>query len=484
MKKNNNAILTALLAITVFSSVYAEATDKSEIDVKAIKFPALHDVVIPDVEKVELKNGLRIFILEDHSLPLLDVSVRINVGSYLEPKNQIGLSDIVGDQLREGGTEKWSPDDLDELLESTGASVETYGDITFSNLSLNMLSKQKEQAVDIIEQILRYPRFDENRLKQAMISYKAGIARRNDNPSSIANREFKKMIYGKDSVYAAQTEYSDLNNINRSDLLKFHSRYYKPDRIMMAVCGDFNKKEMLKLLQKTFEDWEKSNEVIPPNPEVKYNFDQQVGYIEIKNAKQANIYFGHIGGRSYDEDEPKRIVLNNILGGGFGSRYFNQIRSKAGLCYQVYGNYDSNFAYPGMFINLTSTNCNTAVKATKMMIEEIKRLQTEEVTEAELEYGKKPYLNRFVFNFASKERIVGRMLNYDLFGLPADHLQRQLKAVEATTANDVKEMAKKYFRPDKLRIIICGDKALFDEPLEKLNNGKINEIDITIPEDK
>ena len=484
MKNINKALAASLIALSLFNSSSVKAEDVPEVDIKSIKFPALHDVSVPEVDKVVLKNGLKIFILEDHSLPLLDISVRVNIGSYLEPSDKIGLSDIVGDQLREGGTEKWTPDELDEELESTGASVETYGDITFSHLGLNMLSSQKEQAIELVDQILRHPRFDQDRLDQSMVSYKAGIARRNDNPSSIASREFNKMIYGKGSVYAAQTEYSHLNNIKRQDLIDFHKKYYKPEFVMMSVCGDFNKDEMLSLLKKTFENWEKGNETIPANPEVKYDFDQKVGYIEVKDAKQANIFFGHIGGRGYEEDEPKRIVMNNILGGGFGSRYFNQIRSKAGLCYQVYGNYDSNFAYPGKFVNLTSTNCNTAVKATRMMIEEIKRLQNEEVTEAELEYGKQPYLNHFVFNFVSKEAIVGRMLSYDLFGLPADHLQRQKKAVEATTAADIKEMANKYLRPDKLRIIVCGDKSLFDEPLEKLNNGPVEEIDITIPEDK
>lgn len=484
MKKINKAIVASFIALSLFNQTSVKADDSSEVDIKSIKFPPLHDVAVPEVEKVILDNGLKIFILEDHSLPLLDISVRINIGSYLEPQNQIGLSDIVGDQLREGGTEKWTPDELDELLESTGASVETYGDITFSHLGLNTLSSQKEQAIDLIDQVLRHPRFAQERLDQAMVSYKAGISRRNDNPTGIAKREFNKMIYGKGSVYAAQTEYAHLNNIKRQDLIDFHKKYYKPEFVMMSVCGDFNKAEMLNLLKKTFNSWERGNETIPANPEVKYEFDQRVGYVEVKDAKQANIFFGHIGGIASDEDEPKRIVMNNILGGGFGSRYFNQIRSKAGLCYQVYGNYDSNFAYPAMFINLTSTNCNTAVKATKMMIEEIKRLQNEEVTEAELDYGKQPYLNHFVFNFASKEAIVGRMLSYDLFGLPADHLQRQKKAVEATTAADVKAMAKKYLNPDKLRIIVCGDKELFDEPLENLNNGPVETIDITIPEDK
>jgi zinc protease len=176
--------------------------------------------------------------------------------------------------------------------------------------------------------------------------------------------------------------------------------------------------------------------------------------------------------------------MNDILGGGFGSRYFNEIRSKAGLCYNVYGEYSSNFTYPGMFINLTGTNCSSAIKATKMIIEEIKKIQKDEVSEEELNKGKQPYLNRFVFNFDSKQEIVNRILTYDLFGLPYDFLQKQKEGVEKTTAADVKAMANKYLKPDKMRIIICGDKELFDEPLENLNNGKVEQIDITIPEDK
>ncbi len=480
----NKLFVGSLIALSLFNTASVKAAEPVEFDYNSIKFPPLHDIAVPDVNKVTFNNGMRLYLLEDHSLPLIDVFVRINIGSYLEPKNQIGLGDIVGDLLREGGTEKWSPDELDELLEGLGASVETSGDVTYHSLSLNMLSSQKDLAVELIDQILRHPRFDEGRFEQSMISYKSNISRRNDNPSSVASREFRKMIYGKDSVFAAQTEYSDLNNIKREDLINFHKRYYKPEFVMMSVCGDFKMEEMVSLLKKHFEKWEKGNETLPPIPEVKYDFDQRVGYIEFKDAKQANILLGHIGGLSYDKDVPQRIVMNNILGaGGFSSRYFNIIRSKAGLCYSVYGVYDSNYTYPGMFINMTGTNCSSAIKATKMIKDVIKKFQTECVSEEELNSGKQPYLNKFVFNFDSKEKIVNRMLTYDLFGLPYDFLQKQKEAVEKTTAEDVKAMANKYLKPDKMRIIICGDKELFDEPLENLDNGKVEQIDITIPED-
>lgn len=485
--RNNfrNFLLTSLVALSICgNSASAQVVDKAAVDVNAIKFPALHDVVIPEVTKVVLDNGMRLYLAEDHSLPLLEIFARINIGSYLDPKDQIGLSDITADLLREGGTEKWSPDELDELLEGLGASAETSGDIVMSSLSVDTLSSQKELAVELMDQILRHPRFDNARFEQSMQSYKSGISRRNDNPSSVASREFEKMIYGKDSPFAAQVEYSHLNNIKRDDLINFHKKYYKPEHTMVAICGDFDVKEMVKLIKKHFDSWERGTEKVAPIPEVKYDFDQRTGYVEFKDAKQVNIFLGHIGGRSYEEDEPKRIVMNNILGGGFGSRYFNEIRSKAGLCYNVFGSYTSNYTYPGTFINFTSTKSDSAIKATKMIIEEIKKLQKDGVSDEELVRGKEPYLNHFVFNFDKKSKTVNRMLSYELFGLPADFLNKQKEAVEKTTAADVKEMANKYLKPDKMRIMIVGDKKLFDEPIESLNNGQVEEIDITIPEDK
>lgn len=480
----NKLFVGSLIALSLNCPSYVKADEPFVFDYSKIKFPALHEVKLPEARKVTLNNGLRLYLIEDHSLPMIQAFVRVNIGSYLDPEDKLGLSDITADLLREGGSEKWTPDEFDELLEGIGANVETSGDIILSSLSLDMLSSQKELAVEIMEQLLRHPRFDQNRLDQSMVAYKSGIARRNDNPSRVCSREFMKMIYGSDSPFERQVEYKHLNAIKRDDLINFHKKYYKPELTMMSFCGDFNVDEMVALIKKHFDSWEKGTDAVPAIPTVDYKYDQRVGYIELKDAKQANIFLGHIGGRAYDEDDPHRIVMNNILGGGFGSRYFNQIRSKAGLCYSVYGDYGANFTYPGVFVNLTSTNCSTAIKATRMIIDEIKKMQTTDVTDEELRRGIDPYLNKFVFFFDSKEKIVNRMLTYDLFGLPADFLTKQKEAVEKTTAADVRAVANKYLKPDKMRIVIVGDKALFDDTLESLNNGPVSEIDITIPEDK
>ncbi len=454
------------------------------IDFENISFPALNPINLPDIEEIKLENGMRLYLLEDNSLPLIEASVRIHGGSYLDPVEKIGLGSMLGDLLRNGGTQKWSADELDEMLEGIGAAAETSSDIIAGSLKLMMLSSQKELAVEVMAEILRRPRFEESRFEQAMIGARSMISRRNDQPDSIGEREFEKMIYGADSVYARHSEYATLNAITRDDLKAMHQRIYRPENVQMAIWGDFNRKEMLSLIKKYFNDWERGKEPLPEFPKVDYNFDKVAAVVDLPEAKQTNAYIGHLGGRLFDEDHPHRIVMNNILGVGFGSRLFNQVRSKAGLCYSVYGIYTANLSYPGIFYNYVATKNETAAKAVRMIIDEIKKFQKEAPTAAELKAAKDRYLNSFVFNFDEKQKVIERMVYYDFFNLPRDFLNKQKEMVEATTAEDVLTAANKYLKPDSLRILVVGNQKAFDEPLEQLNNGKLQTIDITIPENK
>ncbi|MDD3148416.1 MAG: pitrilysin family protein [Candidatus Riflebacteria bacterium] len=453
----------------------------SAADIAALTYPPLGPISLPDIEEVKLDNGMRLYLLEDRTLPLIEASVRINGGSYLEPAEKIGLSSLLGELLRSGGTEKWSADELDELLEGIGASAETSSDIIAGSLKLMMLSSQKELAIEVMAEILRRPRFEESRFEQAMVGFKSMISRRNDQADSIGEREFEKVIYGAESAYARHSEYATLKAITREDLKAFHQRVYRPENVQMAIWGDFSRKEVLNLVKKYFGTWEKGKEPLPEFPKVDYSFDKRISVVDLPDARQANAYIGHIGGRLFDEDHPHRIVMNNILGVGFGSRLFNQVRSKAGLCYSVYGVYTANLSYPGIFYNYVATRNETAAKAVRMIIDEIKRFQKEPPTAEELKAAKDRYLNSFVFNFDEKQKVIERLVYYDFFKLPRDFLNKQKEMVEATTAENVLAAANKYLKPDSMRILVVGNQKAFDEPLEKLENGKPELLDVTIP---
>lgn len=472
---NNSVKLFSLFVVFALTITSAGA-----VDLQSLTYPPLNEIKIPEIEEIKLDNGMRIYLLEDKTLPLIQAAVRIHGGSYLEPAEKIGLAGICGYLLRSGGTAKYKSDELDETLESIGASVETSIDTISGELKLSMLSSYKELAMEVMAEILRRPSFEQAKFEQIMISARSSIDRRNDQPDRIGNREFDKLIYGKNSPYARHTEHKTLNAIARDDLVAFHAKVFKPENVQMAIWGDIDRKETLELIKKHFGDWKKGTEPLPEFPEVDYNFDAQTAYVDLPEVNQSNVYIGHLGGRLYDEDHPHRIVMNNILGVGFGSRLFKEVRSKAGLAYSVYGVFTANLSYPGVFYNYVSTKTETTVKAIKMIMEEIRRIQTEEPTADELKLGKDRYLNTFVFNFDSKGEVIERLVYYDFFGLPRDFLNKQKQMVEATTAADVSAAAKKYLKPDALRILVVGAVNKLDAPLKSLENGEPQAIDITI----
>jgi len=460
------------------------AISLSAQDVSKLKFPKLNKLKIPKVEKITLNNGLRLYLLEDKSLPVIDASVRINYGSYLEPADKVGLAEICGTVIRTGGTSKWSGDKIDELLEGVGGSVETSIGLTSGRARVNILSEYTDLGLDVLSQVLRHPIFDQDKIDLAKVQERSAISRRNDDPQQITSREFKKIIYGPNSVYARTIEYATIDNITRDNLIAFHDKYFQPQNIQIAIWGDFDKKDIVKKIKQYFGDWKKGNVTVPPLPKVDYKYKEQVYYVDKKDVNQTNIAMGHIGGYVTDADYPARIVMNNILGGSFGSRLFNSVRSREGLAYAVSGVYTANIKYPGVFYGFASTKSETTVKTIKEMIKEIKKMQIDPPTKDEMKLGKDSYLNSFVFKFDTKAKVINRLMDYDFNGLPEDFLFKVKEGIEKVTAQDVIDAAKKNIHPDKFNILVVGNGQDFDMPLDQMGLGLVDTIDITIPSGK
>lgn len=450
-------------------------------DLDRIKFPKLNPLNIPEIEKITLDNGIRLYLLQDKSLPVFHASARINCGSYLEQEEMIGLASICGSVMRTGGTSKWTGDEIDEMLEGVGASVETSIGLASGRGSINILSKYTDLGLEILAQVMRYPVFDEDKIELAKVQARSGISRRNDNPQQITFREYRKLIYGTNSVFARHSEYKTINAITRQDLIDFHGKYLKPQNIQLAVWGDFERDDLLIKINSYFGDWKKEGEAVPPLPTVDYNFESHVFYINRPDVNQTNIVMGHIGGLLTDADYPARIVMNNILGGGFSSRLFSTVRSKEGLAYAVFGVYTANISYPGLFYCFASTKSETTVKTIREIIKQINRIQTDPPTGDEMASGQDGYLNSFVFNFDSKSEVVNRLMNYDFHGLPDDYLFREKEGVEKVSAEDVINAAKNNLRPDAMKILVVGKGDDFEIPLDQAGLGQVATIDITIP---
>jgi predicted Zn-dependent peptidase len=482
MKVQKTSAFKIVILSTLLFFLAPGCTQKHIADYKQLKYPRLRDIEIPEVEKVTLPNGMRLFLLEDHELPLINISARIRTGSVYEPADKIGLADITGTVMRTGGTTTKTGDELDELLEQIAASVETGIGLNSGFASVSVLKRDIDTGLSTLADVLMNPAFPEDKIELAKIMHRSAIARRNDNVRAIASREFDKLIYGPESIYGRHTEYATIDSITRDDLIAFHKKFFHPNNIMLAAWGDFDTKEMLKKIKTAFKDWQKFDSEIPPVPQVQYEFRPTVNIIRKEDINQSNIYLGHIGGLMSNPDYFALIIMNRILGTGFTSRLFRNVRSRQGLAYSVFGNFSSAFDHPGVFYVGCQTKSESTVHAIRAMAEEVKKMTESEVSDEELTIAKESYLNSFVFNFNTKGQIVNRLMTYEYFGYPSDFLQKTKANIEKVTKDDVLHVARKHLKYDKMQILAVGRPQDFDQSLSVL--GQVRQIDITIPTPK
>jgi zinc protease len=445
-----------------------------------LKFPPLSTIKLPKYERYILENGLVVYLMEDHELPLVTGTAIIRTGSRWEQEEKAGLASLVGSTLRSGGTQKHSANELNEILEQRAASVETDMGETAASASFEALSEDIEMAFGLFTEVLREPAFAPEKLDLEKTQIRGAIARRNDNPNSIASRELRKLIYGKNSPYARTVEYATLDKISRDDLLKFYQQYFHPNNIILGIVGDFNPQKMRSLIQAKFGDWKPNSDLAKiPLPQVTQANLGGVYFVNQPQLTQSSVLIGHLGGQFDNPDYPALDVMNDILN-GFGGRLFNELRSRQGLAYSVYGIWNPRFDYPGTFVAGGQTRTETTVQFIKSLETEIKRLQTQTVTTKELNRAKDSTLNSFVFNFQDPSQTLSRLMRYEYYGYPADFLFRYQKAINSTTVADVKRVAGKYLKPENLVTLVVGNQKSMKSPLTNLA-AKMTTIDITIP---
>lgn len=474
-KKWTEIFLVFLLSLLFCGSVvFAQKNPRDKFI-----FPPLNPIQMPKVEKVELANGLTLFLVEDHEYPTIDLRAMVRTGSVFEPASKIGLASVCGQVLRTGGTASMGGDEMDKELETMAATISTGISLTSGNVSVSVLKEDIDRALEILADILMNPAFSEDKINLAQIQEKTAISRRNDDIGQITFREFQKIIYGKDSPYSRHPEYDTVDAVTRQDIVDFYQKYFHPNNTIMAVWGDFKSEEIVAKIKEHLEPWKRMDVAIPSLPEVDYEYNYKVNFIPKPDVNQSHIMIGHIGGLMDNPDFPALNVMNSILS---FDRMFKKIRTDEGLAYSVYGFYGADYIHPGVFRCGAQTKSESTVYAIDLMLKEMKRIAEEEVSDEELAKAKDQYLNSFVFNFDSRSEIVYRMMTYAYFGYPLDFMDKIKEGVEKIAKADVLRVAKTYLRPDRVQILVVGKEEDFDKPLSTL--GEVNTIDITIPSPK
>ena len=469
------ATLIACLMVWCIPSTFAKPHE--ELTFEPIEFKP------PVPEKRVLSNGMTLYLLEDHELPLFNINGLIKTGDIYDPADKVGLVSICAGVMRTGGTVSREPDALNEELESMAASVEVGMSLEYGRVSLSALAEDMETGLEIFADVLRNPAFREDKLKLRKQQAIEGIRRRNDNPFPVALRNFSALLYGTDHPFGWYSEIEGIESITVDDLKAFHAKYFHPNNMMLAITGDFDTDTLVSQLEKVFEGWEATDIAFPDVPRVDEIRKPSVNYI-FKDLNQTVILLGHLGIKR-TPDFPGYFalrVMNDILGeGGFTSRLMMEVREKHGLAYAVGSMMQTSYyTNPGEWLAYSQTRADKTVEAIALIIDVVKGLRDVPVPEAELQRTKDSLINSFVFQFESSSQIAFQQMILDYRGYAPDFLATFTDNIAKVTVEDVQAVAQKYLHPDALTIVAVGNKDSFDRPLDEF--GEVNEIEIEQPE--
>ncbi|MGZ4817837.1 MAG: M16 family metallopeptidase [Terriglobales bacterium] len=446
---------------------------------KQIPIPPLAPFHPQEPRRIQLANGMVIFLQEDHELPVVGGTMRIRGGSIQEPAEKVGLVESYGAVWRTGGTAKRTGDELDDFLETRAAKVETGGGADSTTISFDCLKDKLDEVFPVFLEVLREPAFRPDKLELAKTQMNTDIARRNDDVGEIAGRESVRLAYGRDNPYARIPEYSTVAAITRDDLVKWHATFVHPNNIILGIFGDFDPAAMERRLHEAFDSWPQAP--VPPKREIQFH-DPKPGlyYIEKTDVTQSEIRMVTLGIQRNNPDYFSLEVMNEVLGGGFASRLFKTIRTEKGLAYSVGGGIGSAFSHPGIARIAMGTKSPTTVDAIQALYAELNGIRTDRpITAEEVREAKDSILNRFIFHFDSKDKVLGERMLYEFHGYPADFLERYHAGIEQTTPAEANRVAQKYIHPQQFAVLVVGNQAEFAKPLSSL--GPVTAIDISIP---
>lgn len=469
----------AALLATVAAPLAAPLTAQVERP-DQIVVPELGELEIPQPRRVELDNGMVVMLIEDRELPLVEATALVRSGERLEPADHAGLASVAADVLRTGGTEEMDATALDDYLESKAAMIESGAGEDRATVRMSSLAEDFPEVLEVFADVLRRPAFAQSRLEVALNRQRAGVVRQNDQPQEILFRELEELVYGSDSPYTYQPTFASLANISREDLVDWHRRYYRPERVVLGLVGDFDTERAIELVREAFGDWSSAGEG-PSEVDVPYREEPKPGVfvVEKSDMDQSNIAMGHLGVLRSNPDYYAIEVMNEVLGGNMSSRLFSEVRTRRGLAYAVAGRVGTDWDHPGMTLVFTTTKVGSTGEAIRALLDEVNAFRGDRPPTAdEVARAKRSILASYVFRVDTAEDVLAQQLALEHFGYPLDWIDRYRERIEAVTTEQVRAAAQEHLRPERFSILVVGPSEGRDVDLSTF--GEVTPVDVSI----
>ena len=433
---------TLVLAVLAVGSVLTSASHAAEIT----------------PTRVVTENGMTVLIVDQPSLPIVTVTVLMKAGAVYDTDAKAGLSYMVADMLDEG-TKARTAVQLAEQIEFIGGELTAQGGEDYTTVTLRVLKKDTDLGFTLLADILMNPTFEEKEVARVRDELVGFLQSEKDEPGTVATKAFNEIVF-KGHPYRRPTngEEKTVTKLTRHALVEFHDRFYRPNRAIVAIVGDARKSEALDLVKKHFGSWTPKELLLPAFP-TPVPLSKPVMKLIDKDLTQATIVLGHVGIERRNPDFYAVAVMNYILGGGgFSSRLVHRIREEQGLAYDVDSVFEAN-VMPGPFAVRVQTRNAAANQALASVLQELKRIRAEPVSDQELADAKAYLIGSFPLRLDTTAKLASLLNLVELYGLGLSYFDDYPKAIAAVTKEDVLRVARKYLYPDLYALVIVAKLA-------------------------
>ncbi len=434
-------------------------------------------IVVPEIGReiirTKLPNGMTVFLYQDRTLPLVSMQFVVKGGALYEDAESQGIARLTAAMVRKGGTKDHKAEELDEELDQQGITIYSTAGVETSAAYLTVLSRNAEKGLTMFREVITGPAFQADRLELQRNQVREDERRKNDNPQQAAFREFSRVLFGNHPYcWNNDTGWSTISHVTREDVIKWYETHYTPDNAYLLVSGDFEPKAMTKMIEDSFGSWKAPPAVLKAPVPLATDDKGGIYFLE-KDMNQSIIIMGHEGVNRYSKDRPALEVMNFILGGGsFGSRMMKKIRSDEGLVYDVNSRLDADYQKGGVFFAFAQTKSDSTGRVIEMMKREIEAMKSSGVTAEELKWAKDSLINHFVHLL--DDTLASRLMSLEILGMPAEYYRTYAEKINAVTGDDLARVAGRDLHPERMIILVEGDRKRLGRQLEAF--GSVKEI--------
>jgi zinc protease len=469
------ALVAVLIACAAVAAGAAQKPDRS-------KPPAIGpapSLTLPAIQRHALSNGLAVWIVEHHEVPLAQINLIVKSGSAADPIGKFGVGSLAAAMLDEGAGSRDALA-LADALEFLGANLTTTSSFDYSAVRMSVPVSKLADALPLMSDVALRPTFPAADLERLRKERLTSLLQARDNPGALIQIAFPRIVFGPTHRYGTSANGLPpaIEALTVADVQAFYRTHYRPDNATLLVVGDVTPKAILPALERAFGGWKTDGmaplvAAVPAAPQLK---SRQVYIVDKPEAAQSQVRIGRVGVPRSTPDYAGLQVLNTILGGSFTSRLNNNLREKNGYAYGASSMFDMRTS-AGPFLAAAAVQTDKTAEAVKEFFNELNGILGP-VPEEELTKARNYVALGFPGEFETTGDLARKLEELVAYNLPDDTFTSFVAAVTKVTAADLQRLAARYIQPERMAVVIVGDRKVIEGPIRQLDLGPVTFVTI------